>query len=334
MSRPEELGDRLGQAALGAAPGQTIVADSTSVLLYKLVHAALALRPERTEIVLDREDFPTDRYIAEGIAAERGLALRWIGTDPAAGLTPELVAAAAGPDTALVLASLVAYRSGHLADGAALTAAAHEAGALVLWDLSHAAGVVEVALDDWGADLAAGCSYKYLNGGPGAPAFAYVRRGLHDELRQPIQGWMGHAEPFRMGPGYTPRTGIRRMLSGTPPVLAMVPLRCGVELLEEAGIGRVRAKSVALTAFAVDLADAWLAPLGATVATPRDPARRGGHVTLRRPGFRDLLAPLRERGVIPDFREPDGLRIGLSPLSTSFTELHDGMAVLRELAAA
>jgi kynureninase len=337
MEWPERVGDRLAAAALGAAPGQTVVADSTTVLLYKLaraaVDAAMERDPARREIVVDTDNFPTDRYVLEGIAAERGAVLRWVETDPAAGLTPEQVAGAVSAATALVLASHVAYRSGWVADAAAITGVAHDAGAVVLWDLSHSAGSVELELDAWGVDLAAGCTYKYLNGGPGSPAFAYVRRGLQGTVRQPIQGWMGRRDPFEMGPGYSPAAGVRDIVSGTPPILAMVPLLCGLEMLEEAGIAAVRAKSVALTEFALEIVDADLVPLGVEVVSPRDAARRGGHVTLRRPGFRAVLDALWERGVIPDYREPDGIRIGLAPLSTSFAEVERGLAELRALVA-
>ena len=328
---PTILGDRLAAVALGAAAGQVVVADSTTVLLYKLARAAVDARPGRHKIILDTDNFPTDRYVLEGIAAERGLTLEWIDTDPLAGITPEQVAAVVDEDTALVLFSHVAYRSGWLADAPEITRIAHAAGALVLWDLSHSAGSVPLALDEWGVDLAVGCTYKYLNGGPGAPAFAYLRRDLQSELRQPIWGWMGHRASFEMGPGYEPAPGARALLSGTPPILAMVPLRANLEMLAAAGIGAVRAKSELLTGYALELADRWLRPLGVEVVSPRDAARRGGHVTLRRPGFEKLLEPLWEQGVIPDYRRPDGLRIGPAPLSTSFTEVHRGLATLREL---
>jgi kynureninase len=331
MDWPGQVGDRLAATALGAGPGQTVVADSTTVLLYKLARAAVDARPGRREIVADAGDFPTDRYVLEGIAAERGATLRWIETDPATGITPGQVAAVVGPATALVLASHVAYRSGWIADAEAITAVAHDAGALVLWDLSHSVGSVELQLDAWGVDLAVGCTYKYLNGGPGSPAFGYVRRSPHDTLRQPIQGWMGRRDPFEMGPGYTPAAGVGGMVSGTPPILAMVPLLSGLEMLEEAGIATVRAKSVQLTAFALEIVDAELVPLGVEVVSPRDPARRGGHLMLRRKGFRDVLDALWERGVLPDYREPDGIRIGLAPLSTSFAEVERGLAVLRDV---
>jgi kynureninase len=328
---PLQLGDRLGAIALGAAPGQVVVADSTTVLLYKLARAAVAARPGRHKVVLDTDNFPTDRYVLEGIAAERGLTLVWIETDPATGITPGQVTAAIDEDTALVLFSHVAYRSGWLAEAAAITAIAHDAGALAMWDLSHSAGSVPIELDAWGVDLAVGCTYKYLNGGPGAPAFAYLRAGLQDEVRQPIWGWMGHRAAFEMGPGHEFAPGARALLSGTPPILAMVPLHANLDVLAAAGIAAVRAKSVLLTGYVLELAERWLAPYGVDVASPRDAARRGGHVTLSRPGFEKLLAPLWERGVIPDYRRPDGLRIGAAPLSTSFTEVHRGLSALREL---
>jgi kynureninase len=329
---PVRLGDRIGSVALGAAPGQVIIGDSTTVLLYKLARAAVDARPGRRTVLLDTDNFPTDRYVLEGIAAERGLRLAWIETDPETGIHPEQVAGAVGEDTALVLFSHVAYRSGWLADAREITRIAHDAGALTLWDLSHSVGSVPVALDDWGVDLAVGCTYKYLNGGPGAPAFAYLRAGLQDELRQPIWGWMGHRAAFEMGPGHESAPGVRALLSGTPPILAMVPLQASLDMLAEAGIEAVRAKSTLLTEYVLELADAWLAPLGVEVASPRDRARRGGHVTLRRPGFERLLAPLWAAGVIPDYRRPDGLRIGPAPLSTSFAEVHRGIDVLRTLA--
>jgi kynureninase len=330
---PVELGDRLGRVALGAAGGQVVIADSTTVLIYKLARAGLGARPGRRRIVLDTDNFPTDRYVLEGIAADRGLELVWIETDPHEGIHPSQVADAVDDDTALVLFSHVAYRSGWLADVPEINRIAHAAGALTMWDLCHSAGSVPIELDAWGVDLAVGCTYKYLNGGPGSPAFAYVRRELLGEVRQPIWGWMGHRASFEMGPGYEPADGARALLSGTPPILAMVPLHAGLDMLASAGIEAVRAKSLLLTDYAIALTDAWLAPYGVEVVSPRDPARRGGHVTLRRPGFADLLDPLWDSGVIPDYRQPDGLRIGPAALSTSFGEVHRGLSVLRELLA-
>ena len=330
---PRVIGDDLGRVVLGAAPGQTMVGDSTTVLLYKLMRAAVSARPGRTEIVVDRDNFPTDRYVAAGIAEERGLTLRWIDVDPTEGVTAPLLAEAVGPATALVVLSQVAYRSAWLADLPELTGIAQDAGALVLWDVCHSVGSVPVALDDAGVDLAVGCTYKYLNGGPGSPAFAYVAARHLGELTQPIQGWMGAADPFLMGPRYAPAEGIRRFQSGTPPIVGMLAMQDMLDLLDEVGMDAVRAKSVALTSYAIDVADELLAPAGVVVASPRDPARRGGHVTLNHPLMREATAALWARDVIPDYRDPGGLRIGLSPLSTSFAEVRAGLERVREVLA-
>ncbi|MBD3941341.1 aminotransferase class V-fold PLP-dependent enzyme [Microbacterium sp. NEAU-LLC] len=349
MQLPFDIGDALGRTALGAAAGQTVIGDSTTVLLYKLVRAAFdsahAADPARVEIVVDRDNFPTDRYLVEGIAAERGGRVRWVVPTPTPhaadasrgapgrvgpvsldrGVDAESLRAAVGPSTAVVLLSHVAYRSGYLADAAALTRIAHEAGAVIVWDLCHSAGSVPVQADAWDFDLAVGCTYKYLNGGPGSPAFAYVAARLQDRLAQPIQGWMGAADVFAMGPAYEPAAGMRRFLSGTPPVVGMLAMQDTLELLDEVGIEAVREKSVALTSFAVRVADALLAPHGVAVASPRDAAERGGHVTLSHPAMRAVTARLWAQDVIPDYRDPGGLRIGLSPLSTSFAETLEGL---------
>ena len=329
MRLPFEIGDTIGRAAIGAAPGQTVVGDSTTVLLYKLVRAAFdaqhAADPTRVEIVVDRDNFPTDRYLVDGIARERGGRVRWIDVDLSSGVTADALRGAVGPSTAVVLLSHVAYRSGYLADAAALTAIAQDAGALVVWDLCHSAGSVPVRADDWGFDLAVGCTYKYLNGGPGSPAFAYVAARHQEALAQPIQGWMGTADVFAMGPEYRPADGMRRFLSGTPPIVGMLAMQDTLALIEEAGIDAIREKSVALTDFAVRVADALLAPLGVAVASPRDAAARGGHVTLSHPAMRAVTARLWREDVIPDYRDPGGLRIGLSPLSTSFAETLAGL---------
>jgi kynureninase len=322
----QQIGDELGRVALGAAAGQTTIGDSTTVLLYKLVRAAVDARPGRTEIVIDRDNFPTDRYVLEGIAAERGLTLRWI---DAGEPTAESLAAVLSPQTALVVLSAVSYRSGYLADVSALTALAHEAGALMLWDLCHSAGAVATRLDEWGVDLAVGCTYKYLNGGPGSPAFAYVA-SRNQWMRQPIQGWLGSARPFDMGQGYEPAQGIRGFTSGTPPVIGMLAMRDMIALIETVGIDAVRAKSVALTEYAVALVDELLP--AATLASPRDPARRGSHITVDHDGFEAIMPELWRRGVVPDFRRPNGIRLGLSPLSTSFAEVETGVRAIAELA--
>ena len=325
MDLPVRIGDELGRVALGAASGQTVIGDSTTVLLYKVIRAGIGLRPGRDELVIDRDDFPTDRYLVETIAADRGMTVRWIDEGD---VTPERVAEVLSERTAVVIVSTIAYRSGFLADVPAITQLAHDAGALILWDLCHSAGVLLHELDAWGVDFAVGCSYKYLNGGPGAPAFAYVNGALIEQFRQPIAGWLGSARPFEMGRGYEPGPGMRRVLSGTPPVLGMVGLQDTLALIDAAGLAAIRAKSIALTEFAIGLADELIPD--AVLATPRDSARRGSHITLDQPAFAAIMPRLWERGVIPDFRRPTGIRLGLSPLSTSFAEVELGVAALAE----
>jgi kynureninase len=334
LELPTRIGDRIAAATLGAKAGQTVVADSTTVLLYKAIRAAAALRPGRTEIVTDRHNFPTDRYVVEGIARELGMTVRWLEPDPAAGVTVEELAAVLGESTAVVTLSHVAYRSAYIADMAAVTGAVHDSGAVMVWDLCHSVGAVPVELDRLDVDFAVGCTYKFLNGGPGAPAFLYVNSAHHDEFAQPVQGWIGRADPFEMAQGYVGAQGILRALSGTPPITGLVGVQEGVAVVEKAGIERIRAKSVLLTQLAVDLVDEWLVPQGFSLASPREPGRRGGHVTVARDDARELSAKVIDAGVIIDFRAPDGIRLGLSPLTTTFSELYKAMRVIADLAAA
>jgi kynureninase len=331
MDDPVRIGDQIGRVVLGAAPGQTVVGDSTSVMLYKWIRAALASQPERDEIIVDIGNFPTDRFVVEGIAAELGMRLRWLEADRRSGITVDQVSAVIGSRTALILLSDVAYRSGYLADVPAITTLGRDHEVLVLWDVCHSAGVIPRRLDDWRVDLAVGCTYKYLNGGPGSPAFGYVRADLQQRLRQPIQGWMGSAEPFTMAAHFRPSDGIRRFLSGTPSIIGMLAMQDMLALIEQAGLEAIRAKSVALTEYAIEISDRLLAPLGVQIGSPRDSAVRGSHITLEHPEFGVATARLWELGVIPDFRPPDGLRIGLSPLSTSFAEVYQGLAAVREV---
>ena len=331
MDDPVRVGDDIGRVTLGAAAGQTVVGDSTSVMLYKWIRAALASQPERDEIIVDVGNFPTDRFVLEGIAAELGMRLIWLAADRRSGITVEQVSEVINSRTALILLSDVAYRSGYLANVVAITALAHDHGALMLWDLCHSAGVLPRQLDEWHVDLAVGCTYKYLNGGPGSPAFGYVRADLQNRLRQPIQGWMGSANPFAMAEHYTPSDGIRRFLSGTPSIIGMLAMQDMLALIEQAGLEAIRTKSMALTEFAIQFSDELLSPLGVQLASPRDPTRRGSHVTLEHLEFGVATARLWELGVIPDFRPPDGLRIGLSPLSTSFREVHRGLTAVAEV---
>jgi len=330
---PREVGDLVGEHLIGAAPGQVLVGDSTTVNLFKLVSAALDAQPGRRVLVTDDDNFPTDRYVLQGIAAQRGCELRMIHTDLDQGLSEESLLAALGPDVALVSLSHVAYRSGALADMPRITALVHEAGALMLWDLCHAVGAVPVRLDESEADLAIGCTYKYVNAGPGAPAFLYVRTGLQDRMRQPIWGWFGQNDQFAMGPDYDPVPGIERFGTGTPQIIGAVAVQEGAKLLAEAGIERLREKGIALTSYVIHLADEWLTPHGFRLASPRADARRGNHVTLYHPDAWRINKALIAAGVIGDYRTPGRLRLGPVPITTRFTDVWDALDRLRRIAA-
>jgi kynureninase len=330
---PARVGDRIG-GLVGAAPGQVVIGDSTTVNLYKLAHAALDARPDRTTIVADRHDFPTVRYVLEGVAAARRAELRLIDSDPGEGIPVDTLAGALDPDVGLVCLSGVNYRSGARLDLAGAAGAAHAAGALVLWDLSHAAGSVPVALDDGGADLAVGCSYKYLNGGPGAPAWLYVRRDLQDRLRQPIWGWWGQRDNFAMGDGYEPAPGLARFLSGTPAVLGLVGVDAGLDELEAAGMPALWARAQRLMDLLSARVETRLVPLGASVASPSDPGRRGGHLAVAHPHAWALCRLAIERGlVVADFRPPDVIRLAPVPLYTRFAEVWDAVEHLATVLA-
>ncbi|HEX8025302.1 MAG TPA: kynureninase [Candidatus Limnocylindrales bacterium] len=330
LDEPLRVGAQLAPI-LGCAPDEVVIADSTTVNLHRLASAALDARPGRRAIVVERSEFPTDRYVVEGLARERDLEIRWLDGDPLDGLSTTDVAAALGSEVALVLLSAVNYRSAAIADIAAVTSAARDAGALVLWDLSHAAGSIPVELGANRVDLAVGCTYKYLNGGPGSPAFLCVRRELQAELRPPIQGWFAQRDQFEMGPAFDRRPGIGGWLVGTPGIVALAVAEAGIALAAEAGIDRIRAKGIVLTEYAIELHDAWLARLDCSLGSPRDPRRRGAHVAIRHSDARRLTQALIDRKVLPDFRAPDSIRIGLSPLTTSFEEVHRGLSALREL---
>jgi kynureninase len=308
-----------------------VVTDNTTVNLYKLACAALDARPGRHVIVTDQDNFPSDRYVVEGIAAQRGVELRMLATDIDEGVVPDAVRAAVDEDTALISLSHVAYRSGALADMTAITEIAHQAGALMLWDLCHSVGVVPIELDACDVDLAVGCTYKYLNAGPGAPAFLYVPARLRDVLRQPIWGWFSQRDQFAMGPRYDPAGGIAKFMTGTPPILGTAAVEEGARLLLEAGTGPIRAKSMRLTSYLIDLADAWLTPLGGTLATPRTAGRRGGHVTFRHPRAEQIVGQLAAANIITDYRTPDRFRLGLSPLTTRFTDVWTAVGAARDV---
>ena len=321
---PVRVGDLLAEATLGARPGEVIVSDSTTVNLYKIAAALLAGHPGA--IVAPRDEFPTDRYVLEGLASAHGRELTLFESDPLDGPSAGDVAEACGTrQVALVCLSHVNYRSGALADTRAIEGAA---GAPVVWDLSHSAGVLAPA----GIGLAVGCTYKYLNAGPGAPAFVYVREDLQPGLRTPIQGWFGQRRQFEMERPYDPEPGVRGFLTGTPNVPALVAIEEGAKLVAEAGIERIRAKAEALTTYLVELHDAWLAPLGFELGSPRDAGRRGAHVSLRHAEAWPISRALIERArVIPDFRGPDSIRLGLPPLYTRFVDVHDAVDRLRSL---
>jgi len=306
------VGDELAPL-LGAGDGEVAVHESTTVALFQQVNVALDLAPGRNTIAVDDDDFPTDRYVVEGIARMRGLEIRR-GLGDLDGVD-------------VVVRSLVDYRTAELADLAGETARATAAGATTIWDLSHAAGVLELDLPSAGVELAVGCTYKFLNGGPGAPAFVFVSSAIQDRLVQPIWGWFGQSDQFAMERPFDPRPGIGRMLNGTPPVLGLTAAREGIGVTVEAGITAIAEKAKALTGFCIDLADQF----GFETDTPRDPARRGGHVAIRHPDARSLQQALADLNVIVDYRDPDVLRLGLSPLTTSFTDVYDAMATLANI---
>jgi kynureninase len=322
---PGLVGDELGRL-LGAGPGQVLVCDSTTVNLYKLAGAALSSQPDRPKIVADPNDFPTDRYVLAGLASARGRRLQWVASDPVLGPSLDELAATVDERTALVALSHVNYRSSARLDLMEATDLVHRQGALALWDLSHSAGAVPVGLDDAGVDFAVGCSYKYLNAGPGAPGYLYVRHALADSLRQPVWGWFGQADQFEMGPQYRPAPGVKRFLTGTPSIFGLLAVRAGVELIQDAGLDRLWAKSRALTAMLTQLVNERLVPLGARLASPDDAARRGAHVSVAHSQAWEWCTALIERGLVrPDFRTPDVIRLGPAPLYTRFVDVYDAV---------
>ena len=330
---PARVGEKIAQL-VGAGPGQVVVSDSTSVNLFKLTMTALAKRPGRGRIVSDVLNFPSDLYILQGCIRLLGDRHHLHLVPSTDGITVDQQALFDAMDerTALVTLSHVTFKSGFLYDAAAVTERAHQVGALVLWDLSHSVGAVPVELDRWGVDLAVGCTYKYLNGGPGAPAFLYVQRDLQEEALSPIWGWFGQRSPFDFDLEYEPTEGVGRFLVGTPPILSLLAMESALDLLLEAGLERIRRKSVRLTSYLVYLVDTVLAPLGFALGSPRDPARRGSHVSIRHPGgYRINRALIEEMGVLPDFREPDNIRLGLVPLYTSFAKVWEAVDRIRQV---
>jgi len=329
MGLPRRVGDQIARL-VGAGPGELVAADSTSVNLYKVLSAALALAragaPQRRTIVSEASNFPTDLYVAEAVARAQGLALRLVEADA--------LPRALDERCAVLLLTQVNYRSGRLHDMAALSAAAHAAGALTVWDLAHSAGALPVDLHGSGADFAVGCGYKYLNGGPGAPAFVWAHPRHAARAVQPLAGWMGHAAPFDFAPGYAPAPGVARFLCGTPPVLGLAALEAGVETLLAAeplgGLAALRAKSVALGELFIALVESRCAGHGLVLASPRDPQQRGSQVSFgRADGGYAVMQALIARGVVGDFRAPDVLRFGFAPLYTRHVDVWDAVERLR-----
>ncbi|MEU8850583.1 kynureninase [Streptomyces sp. NPDC048564] len=323
---PERIGDRIAPL-VGAAPGQIVVGDSTSVNVFKALVAAVRMAesagPGRDEILVDATTFPTDGYIAESAARMTGRALRPV--------TPAEVPAALSGRTAAVLLNHVDYRTGRLHDLPALTAAVHAAGAIAVWDLCHSAGALPVGLDEHGVDLAVGCTYKYLNGGPGSPAYLYVRRDLQDRFDSPLPGWNSHAEPFGMRPGYEPASGALRGRVGTPDILSMLALEAALEVWDGVSVEAVRAKSLALTDFFLECVGAYVREGRVESLTPVAHDERGSQVALRCENAGEVMQRLIERGVVGDFRHPDVLRFGFTPLYVGFAEVERAARVLAAL---
>ncbi|HLO32546.1 MAG TPA: kynureninase [Anaerolineales bacterium] len=345
---PGRIGEKIA-SLLGAAEGQVVVADQTSINLFKLATSALTLHPEKKRIITDTFNFPSDLYILQGIVKLLSYPIEGMSSRRVRGqggheilrigaqdddITPDLNALenAINEDTALVTLSHVTFKSGYLYDMAHITALAHRQGALVLWDLSHSAGAVPIELDKCNVDFALGCTYKYLNGGPGAPAFLYVNKTIQNGAASPIWGWWGQSNPFEFDLDYQPAPGIQRFLAGTAPMLSMLAMEEALLPLLDAGIEALRTKSILMTDYAVFLTDHLLAPLGFSLGSPRDSARRGSHISIRHPeGYRINRAMIEELNVIPDFRAPDNIRLGFAPLYISFSDLWEGFDRIRRV---
>ena len=352
---PSRVGDKIGQL-IGAAAGQTLVGDTVSVNLFKLATSALTLQPNRTRIITDTFNFPSDLYILQGITnlldgRVDGGGFRYAtnATQPPPSyrdheivrigasdndITPDLAAleATINENTALVTLSHVVFKSGYMYDMQRITDLAHKKGALVLWDLSHSVGSVPIHLDECNADFAIGCTYKYLNGGPGAPAFLYVNKNIQEKLSSPIWGWWGQKNPFDFDLDYTPAPGAQRFLVGTQPMISLLTMEAALEPTLQAGMDALREKSILMTDFASFLTESWLVPFGFSLGSPVDSAKRGSHISIRHPeGYRINRALIEEMNVIPDFRAPDNLRLGFAPLYLSFADVWEGFDRIRRV---
>ena len=331
---PSRIGDKIG-TLIGASEGQTLVSDTISLNLFKLATAALTLQPERKRIITDTFNFPSDLYILQGIQqnfGNRHEIIRVGATDD--DITPDIAAleSAINEDTALVTLSHVVFKSGYLYDMQRITELAHKKGALVLWDLSHSSGSVSIQLDDCDADLAIGCTYKYLNGGPGAPGFLYVNKKIQEKLSSPIWGWWGQKNPFDFDLDYEPAPGPHRFLVGTQAMISMLTMEAALEPTLQAGMDAIRAKSILMTDYGSYLTDTWLVSLGFSLGSPRDSAKRGSHISIRHAdGYRINRALIEEMNVIPDFRAPDNIRLGFSSLYTSFSDIREGFNRIRRV---
>ncbi len=339
MEMPTKLGAKLAQL-VGAQADEIIVTESTSTNLFKLATAALRARPRRNRVISDVFNFPSDLYMLQGIIdlLGKGHYLDLAVSNDETTIETEAICDLIDPATALVALTHVSYRNAFMHDLAHITEKAHQVGALVLWDLSHSAGAVPIDLNGCAVDLAVGCTYKFLNSGPGAPAFLYVRRDLQDQLYQPLWGWLGSKNPFAFNLEYTPADDIVQFQVGTPPILAMQTIGPALDLIAEAGIDRLRAKSVQQSEYLIALAEQWLTPFGVTIGSPRQATQRGSHVSLRHPeSYRINMAlinpPPPDLKVIPDFREPDHIRFGITPLYTTFSEIYQAMSRLRTILA-
>ena len=314
LDLPRRVGDRMSDI-IGSRPGEVVLHDSTTLNLYQAVHVALGLRPDRRVLVVAADEFPTDRYVVEGIASDLDLEVRPL--EPNVDLS----------DVAVVVRSVIDYRTAEVVDVKTFTDDARRAGAMVVWDLSHTAGAIEFDVHALGVELAVGCTYKYLNGGPGAPAFTFIKRELQSSADQPIRGWFAQKDQFAMERPFEPHDDIRRMLLGTPHILSLVAAEEGIALSARAGMKKIDAKGRALTAFGMEVCDHF----GLRTSTPRDPNRRGHHLAVHHPHAKRLLAELADHKVIADSRPPDILRLGLSPLTTRFVDVWDGLEILHRL---
>jgi kynureninase len=337
IDEAQVAGDLLGRAALGAAAGQVLVCDTTSVNFYQLCLAAISARPGRKTIITDAANFPTDRYILDGIAKQLGLNLVIINNeDPAIAenelITAELLEKYMSEDVALVTFEVIQYRSGARSDIRSITDLVRSYGAFVVWDASHAAGAIEMNFDENGVDLAVGCTYKYGNSGPGSPAWLYVNKRVQKELQVPIQGWFGNEDQFGMGPHFEKADGIRGFQIASPSIIGIRGVQIAFGMIEEVGIDVIASKAAIGTQMMIDLYDEWLAPLGYTLLTSRNPQERGGHISIGHPDAAKICVALRKfANVIPDYRTPNTIRLAIAPLPTSYVEVWDGFQRIRDL---